>query len=80
MKDVQPRQGEKKEVQEEEAKVKVSKDEKEEERGETGEDGETKGDKKKNEVIKLLPQNNINSVVTTMVTTSAMKNISLKAK
>ena len=44
------------------------------------EDEESKGDKKKTEVIKLLPQNNITNVVNTMVNTSAMKNISLKAK
>jgi hypothetical protein len=30
--------------------------------------------------MKLLPNNNINSVVAQMVNTSAMKNISLKAK
>jgi len=30
--------------------------------------------------MKLLPQNNINNVVSTLITTSAMKNISLKAK
>lgn len=30
--------------------------------------------------MKLLPQNNINSIVSTMINTSAMKNISTKAK
>jgi hypothetical protein len=30
--------------------------------------------------MKLLPQNNINSVVSTLINTSAMKNISTKAK
>ena len=59
--------------------MKANKEEKEEEHAEA-EEGEARGEKKKNEVIKLLPQNNINSVVSTMVTTSAMKNISLKAK
>jgi hypothetical protein len=31
-------------------------------------------------VIKLLPENNLNTIVSNMVTTSAMKNISSKAK
>jgi hypothetical protein len=30
--------------------------------------------------MKLLPQNNINNIVSTMVNSSAMKNISIKAK
>lgn len=31
-------------------------------------------------MVKLLPQNTIGSIVTGLVTSSAMKNISLKAK
>lgn len=47
LRDIQPRQGKKKESVEEE-KVKVSKEEKEEEHVSHGEDQEAKGDKKKN--------------------------------
>lgn len=43
-------------------------------------DNEQKGDRRKNEVTKLLPENNITSFVNSLVATSAMKNISTKAK
>jgi len=81
LRELQPRQGEKTVQPQEETKSKVKKEEKQEkEKGEAEGEDEHKGDKKKNEIIRLLPHNNVNNAVSAIVISSAMKNISLKAK